>query len=497
MNKLKRNFFALAVAASLGLFGAVSAYAQGVAWQTTSLPRQVRGEGITETVGEVVLTATNDGTVVDESSIDFVYSTRIRNVPASGTAIALGSFVTCTPASVCDTATLTVVGINTLRLSFSGGDEAVVAGNTIVVSEVRLDANAGGVGPLTVTLSGVSALPAANPITFTEPIRTVASIVKPSLPVTDFDDVSILTCDPPESNNIANFFLEVTEAFPGAVASETEEENFSDANGLAQGVVTTGTTIIVELSGVPDGFIVTPVSIDSSEAGTTFGALPDDQEQTASNGAALTFIFEVTDTETGIAEEFTMEFNIGTEDGDPVPAGGLTGPVTATVRLGPITSTGIVRFANNSQGEEEVAIITDCQTRLLYSWIVNTAGYDTGIAIANTSEDDAAYDDPAGTAQNGPCVLTGYPASGGSPISFTTATIPAGQTLAFTMSGVTGFSGFSGYVLAVCNFLNAHSFFFITDGFGSASGPGLAQGGQALVVPIGDRADPDGESLGH
>jgi hypothetical protein len=184
-----------------------------------------------------------------------------------------------------------------------------------------------------------------------------------------------------------------------------------------------------------------------------------------------------------------------------------------TVGLAPqsTTATVIPRFVvgNISGGPTAVATVSDCVTRLLYSWGVNIAGFETGIAISNTSEDDLAYGTVASaTAQSGSCVVTGYPSAdadgdpstspvAGTPVQFTTGIIPAGSSEAFVISGLPGFSGFRGYILAVCNFLNGHSFAFITDGFGSAGGPTLAQGFQALVVGNGSRVIANGESLGH
>ena len=82
-------------------------------------------------------------------------------------------------------------------------------------------------------------------------------------------------------------------------------------------------------------------------------------------------------------------------------------------------------------------------------------------------------------------------------VSYTTPSVAAGRTHAFVLSGTAGFSGFAGYILATCNFLNAHAFAFIIDGFGSATGPRVAEGYVANVVASGDRTNAAGEGLAH
>jgi len=97
---------------------------------------------------------------------------------------------------------------------------------------------------------------------------------------------------------------------------------------------------------------------------------------------------------------------------------------------------------------------TPTGTNLLFSFVTNQAGFDTGIAIANTSAD------PFGTSrQDGKCVLHFYGA--GAPMDVTSPTITAGTDWA-TLASVNA-PGFQGYVFAVCDFRYAHGFAFISD----------------------------------
>ncbi len=130
-----------------------------------------------------------------------------------------------------------------------------------------------------------------------------------------------------------------------------------------------------------------------------------------------------------------------------------------------------------------------CATNLLYPFVANVVGFDSGIAIANTSRDpfgpllSAAA---ATLAQAGTCTVTGWPANGvGLPaVSFTTRSIPAGDTFSTTLSSGDNpvFNGFVGYIIARCNFQYGHGFAFIQDGFGLAA-PRIAEGYVALVIP--------------
>ena len=97
------------------------------------------------------------------------------------------------------------------------------------------------------------------------------------------------------------------------------------------------------------------------------------------------------------------------------------------------------------------------KTTLLYPFITNQAGFDTGVTISNTAKD------PFGTAgQTGTCTLNFYAgATATLPSPITTPTIAPGDTYTFLAS--TSVPGFQGYMIAVCNFGFAAGFAFISD----------------------------------
>jgi hypothetical protein len=157
-----------------------------------------------------------------------------------------------------------------------------------------------------------------------------------------------------------------------------------------------------------------------------------------------------------------------------------------------------------SQTARPLITIVRCTSTLLFPFVTNQAGFDTGIAIANSSKDWLGTDP-----QNGTCTIHyhGETTGGGAaPADQTSIVINGGEQLIFTLSGgntdqgIAGAPDFQGYIIAVCEFQFGHGYAFITDGFGGI--PNMAQGYLALILETedGDRVGlgRDGsEILGH
>jgi hypothetical protein len=144
------------------------------------------------------------------------------------------------------------------------------------------------------------------------------------------------------------------------------------------------------------------------------------------------------------------------------------------------------RFLENTATPRTFITIARCTTTLLFPFVTNQAGFDTGMAISNTSSDWLGTDP-----QTGACTIHYHGATtggGAAPPEQTSTPIAGGEQLIFTLSGgnnaqnITGAPEFQGYIIAVCEFQYAHGFAFITDGFGGI--PALAQGYLALVIPV-------------
>lgn len=129
--------------------------------------------------------------------------------------------------------------------------------------------------------------------------------------------------------------------------------------------------------------------------------------------------------------------------------------------------------------------INACRTNVLFPYVSNQAGFDSGLAISNTSLDTGVFDTPT---QDGVCSLFFYGniAGGGAPVPrIDSQTVRAGTQLLYILSsggnlGLTGQPGFQGYIIARCEFQYAHGFAYITDNFGAT--PRTAEGYIALIL---------------
>jgi len=219
-------------------------------------------------------------------------------------------------------------------------------------------------------------------------------------------------------------------------------------------------------------------------------------------GGSATAVWEVINTNPATNE--TFNFAVWTQYTANV-ANNLPAPGTATVNASyaptppvPFSATSgsaasssltVPRFADTSTARN-VLVISICQTLLLFPFVTNAAGFDTGLSIANTTTDPPTI----GTApQAGACVLSWYDGTGKTP-NVNTGNIASG-TVYVTLAS-TSAPGFTGYMMALCNFQAAHGFAFISD-IGARN---LAMGYLALVVNNGTvvRSNaPAAESLAH
>jgi len=185
------------------------------------------------------------------------------------------------------------------------------------------------------------------------------------------------------------------------------------------------------------------------------------------------------------------------------------GSSTVNISFAPLSNVGtasstdpIPRFGDSSQPRAAFDINL-CTCDLLFPFVTNQAGFDTGVALANTSLD------PFGTGQQQGTVKLFYfgntAGGGAAPPPFTTQVVPAGQELIFNLSsggnfGVPAVPGFEGYIIAVANFQYCHAFAFISD----VGAQKLAEGYLAIqldfpfnLFPGFSRTGVNGENEGH
>jgi len=172
---------------------------------------------------------------------------------------------------------------------------------------------------------------------------------------------------------------------------------------------------------------------------------------------------------------------------------GMFAPISTTITMSSVAP--VPRFADTSSAKT-VFTIEACVTNLLFPFVSNQAGFDTGLVISNTSKDPWSH-----PLESGVCKLSYYGNTNGgaAPPAQTSAAIPAGEHLIWGLSsggtfGVAATQGFQGYIIAQCKFRFAHGFAFISD-YGNTK---TAHGYLALVMdtPM-NRADvSSSENLG-
>jgi hypothetical protein len=310
-------------------------------------------------------------------------------------------------------------------------------------------------------------------------------------------------------------------------ASAQVEDGFpTPPSGINGGGATQGTRFIIRFFNVPNGVrIATPARLlgtatgghvltivkvpgtDANGAGALNSTLTPASEVTITGGFGFV-VYEVID-----CNPFTVENVIvpiwaasRANTANDLPAVGTLQVSAAFAPLSTVTTSNRdapePRFVDTG-ANRSMFTLARCTTNLLFPFVTNQGGFDTGIAISNTTRDDKAT-----VAQAGACTIYYFGSTtggGAAPPQQTSSVVPSGGQLVFTLSGgnaastIAATPGFQGYMMALCQFQYAHGFAFITDGFGGV--PTIAEGYLALVVPwdgrAGSRAAGTGESLGH
>jgi hypothetical protein len=226
-------------------------------------------------------------------------------------------------------------------------------------------------------------------------------------------------------------------------------------------------------------------AVSSTDNGPNNGNVPI-AEVSLSNGTG-TAVWEVVNTNPNTNESFKFAvyttYSANVAQNAPLP-----GTSTVNLSFAPTATSGVAssslsipRFAGDASAARNLIIINICRTILLYPFVTHQAGFDTGITIANTSQDPFTVGGNATGAQAGSCKLSYYGGTTAAPTTppgaTDTGSIAAGTVYANTISTIA--PNFQGYMFAVCNFQYAHGFAFISD-LGARN---LAMGYLATVIP--------------
>lgn len=513
-DRTKLFSFALCALLMLGFASTVQAQVQ---YTVSSNPNEVVQYGNTELMGEFRFTvAAPAPTNVIGSTITITYQgVTITNPVAAGA-------VACAPAPAACAAETTGIAVRAAAsfglvtyqaiASTGGGGQviitipanaapAILLNDTITVNGVRADVSARSVN------SDVNAALSSSPSnanTFLNASILRVATVNTSLTIgvtgvvraictTGTDPTIVVT------EGFAGVFVQYTNSLAGTPfpadrrtlygANSNTQVNIVVANFPAGVTIAWPTTVTaVAGSGVLERITAANLTTGATYEYTT-GALG----QGPADG--LQEIFNITPT---VTVALTSSVGASTAQGQLYPATGTT----SVPRFNhPLIPTPAGPFVN----------VTKCVTNLLFPFVANVAGYDTGLAIANTSYDVMAIT-PTTATQAGPINLYLYksfaePGPAPAPAVLTVPNVSAGNTWAGTMSTVPAFAGSTGYLIAVAQFQYAHGFGFIS--FGNASGLVLAEGYVANVIPdvalqfpVGRPASPagpgnSGENLGN
>ena len=169
-------------------------------------------------------------------------------------------------------------------------------------------------------------------------------------------------------------------------------------------------------------------------------------------------------------------------------------------RFAPLSDVGVAsvdaprpRFVDVGGDPATFVSVVRCATTLLFPFVTNRFGFDTGIAVSNTS-----YDWKGTPKQRGQCMvhyIGQVGDDGGMPDTATSTIVEGGEQMTFTLSAgnpvwnIDPTPDFQGFLVIMCEFQYAHGYAFITDG--GAGIPTLAQGYLALVLQF----DADGNRL--
>lgn len=516
---------------------------------TAAAPPLVRAEGLTELVGDLVLNCTGgDPAAPARVNVRILLSTGITsNILSNGKSESL--LVLDDPAPAAQVVGTNVflgnsASFNQIEwLDIPVTPPGTTGARVIRITNVRADATAVATNGITpgfiqeyISITGTQAVPVSGQgqtVAFVLPGMTAkagASVdYKQCITPTNDTDITKLPTLISFTENFATAFRKrinrtvtsATDTTPintdqnvlgGNYFTESGFTNSALTGILNSGVANQGTRFVLQVKNVPTGVKLTlPGSVVSSAStliakavstpnadfsgGTVDGAAP------VVSGASTYAVYEVMDngtalSETGFAvtDTFRIYYTIAYT---AQPAVALAGSgATVSGNFAPISTNHLQsaadpepRFVDKRAGDTEFLTVSRCRTILLFPFLTNRTGtgFDTGIAIMNTSQDPIS-----GTKinQTGACHLYYYGVGAPATLPVDSPMIGPGQHLAFNLNdgggviGVTGATiagavGFQGYMFAVCDFQWAHGYAFITK-LGTTD---VAHGYLALIVP--------------
>jgi hypothetical protein len=409
----------------------------------------------------------------------------------------------------------------------------IVSGNTVTFQGVNLPTSVAGtisyfqVANVRVNASTATAVPfqtsESGLIAYTTSTTSGVTTAYTSIPATLSSGLVVASLGPPKITTVTNytvcggnatgasFTLNINQIISGAFLGlgqppVGEGGQYSPGGASAVGVANAD-IINVTLAGLPSGSTayvpqaITVGAIGAGLNGTTLSIVGStastvvvgDVAYSVSSSGTVTIPYTVTAV-SGLGAPANSNFPVAvivsfaansTSTVTTVTGNYFYAPSAATL-TGPATT--VPTFAVGNFTAANGSVINLCQTTLLFPFVTNQVGFDTGIALANTSVDNlGAAGKSFAVAQGGTCNLFFY-----GPFAPTVATVPdpggalaGGATHAFQLSAVA--PGYQGYMIAVCPFNYAHAFAFLT--YGLTTNTGIAEGYLAEVLGNGTGTD--------
>jgi len=319
---------------------------------------------------------------------------------------------------------------------------------------------------------------------------------------------------PPTGTTTPGYSIKITEGFARAFVDLDAGNDGSNANdrvdsgGNLLGAPTNSTQFYVLMDGIPasvnsitwpdsspaaTGAVLKFISATSDGAGNSVGRYsyetPD--QVNVSDIAVETFtlqpiiVLKTNSTATGIVNvAVTLAPNGGSAACEP-PGNNASTDVRPRFVLVPVSD---ADPSNEVPGAGDPSLpygqIIRCNCYMLFTYVTAGSGFNTGIAVANTSQDSQVFGTSGAAQQVGAITFYFYSATQGYRGFFTTGTISFGQTYIALLSQMLGTANmadttFSGYIIAKAEFQYCHAVSYIADNAFAAT----AQGYQALIIP--------------
>jgi len=280
--------------------------------------------------------------------------------------------------------------------------------------------------------------------------------------------------------------------------------------GNSIGQANNPTTLLARLKNIPLGITSVSASVYSDDYLTTSVVA---SSIASDRSATITVTITGYDNNASVSatEAVKVDITLSTAGGMTPAPGGV---VLVNGTFAPISTVGVMsaidpepRFVDTGTPDSPAFTMAGvCRTLLLFPYLTNQAGFDTGIVISNTTKDPLGTQ-PQNVSGLGACTMYYYGFVGGNlavPVLqagqnagvAVSPDVPSGGQLILLLSAGGGNSipvgpgvpaacagcapvTFQGYMIASCNFQYAHGYAFVSD----TGATKLAQGYLALVIP--------------